>query len=239
MKKDQKKELNVYYFNTGSCNGCDIELLAGVLLNESEVLVKTIDNPKKADLLVFTGILTKKIFPFFKKVLRDTPRKAKKIAFGSCAISGNVFSGADTFTGPIDRHTKIDLYINGCPPKGDEYLKEALRRLGVLSNKKIKNQDIEYYRGELKFFPEKCIGCLTCVYYCPAQTIKLNSRKELSPKKGKSNTRWELSYEYEKCFFCSMCQRKCPTKAIVLTHDALMVEKDKKKFITKGRIKKK
>lgn len=222
MKKQEK--LNVYYYNVGSCNGCDIELVSGVILNESKNKINIANKPEKADVVVFTGILTKKIKPYFLKVLKKLPKKALKIAFGSCGVSGNVFQDTYTFDGPIDKYTKIDLYVNGCPPKGDEYLDGILEKIGLFKPKKDKVG--KYWRGELKFYPKKCIGCLTCVYHCPARTIGVESTK-----KG-----FELVYDYEKCFFCAMCERKCPTGAIVLTHKTKMIEKDRKKFVTRGPI---
>ncbi len=228
----KQKILNVYYYNVGSCNGCDIEVVAGVLLNESKVKTNIVSKPEKADLAVFTGILTKKIKPHFLKILKKLPKKAKKIAFGSCAISGNVFSSSYTFAGPIDKFTKIDLYVNGCPPKADEAIEDVLSKLGLYSKKKLAKEATKYWRGELEFDPKKCIGCLVCAYYCPAKTIKVYPQK-----KG-----FNLSYEYERCFFCSMCERKCPTKAIILTHKANMVKNNKNSYktqgiVTKGRIK--
>lgn len=222
----RSKELNIYYFNAGSCNGCDIELVAGVLLNESKVKTNIVTDPKKADVAVFTGILTKKIKPHFLKVLKKLPPRAKKIVFGSCAISGNAFFESYTFAGPIDKYAKIDLYVNGCPPKADDSFEGILEKLGLYSSKKIKEEALEYWRGKLKFYPEKCIGCLVCVYHCPARTIKVS----------KANKKFELEYNFERCFFCGMCQRKCPAGAIVLTHDPKMVEKDKKNFQTKGKV---
>jgi len=120
------------------------------------------------------------------------------------------------------------LYVNGCPPKADESFEGILEKIGALSKNKTKREAREYWRGELKFYPEKCIGCLNCVYHCPAQTIKID------PKPGKRE--FELVYNFERCFFCGMCERKCPTQAIILTHKAKMVEKNKKTFVTKGRI---
>lgn len=226
MNKEINKKLNIYYYNVGSCNGCDIEVVAGVLLNESKILTNIVSDPRKADVVVFTGILTKKILPYFQKLLKKLPRRVKKIAFGSCAISGNAFHESYTFAGPIDKYTKVDLYVNGCPPEALDAFEGILEKLNLISKNKSKDEVGRYWRGELKFYPEKCIGCLTCVYYCPAQTIRVEPSKD---KKG-----FGLSYEYQRCFFCSMCQRKCPTGAIVLTHNPKMIGKDRKKFITRG-----
>lgn len=217
-----KKELKVFYYNVGSCNGCDIELLAGVLLNKSKIKILPVYEPREVDIVIFTGILTKKMKPYFLKVLKELPKKAIKIAFGSCAISGNAFFETYTFSGPIDKYTKINLYVNGCPPKAPDYLKGALEKLGLIP--KNNKKDNKYWRGELKFYPNKCIGCLKCVYNCPARTISLS-------KPGKN---FELKYDYTRCFFCAACERICPTDAIVLTNKNKMVEKDKKKFVTKG-----
>ena len=234
--KMKEKTLNIFYYNVGSCNGCDIEVVAGVLLNESKVKTNIVSKPEKADLVVFTGILTKKIKPYFLKVLKKLPKNAKKIAFGSCAISGNVFSSSYTFAGPLDKFTKIDLYVNGCAPKADEALEDILAKLGLYSKKKITKGATKYWRGELKFYSKKCIGCLTCVYHCPAQTIKVYPLAKASSGKPSKRKEFTLSYEYERCFFCAMCERKCPTRAIILTRNANMVKNNKNSFITQGKV---
>ena len=217
--------LKIYYYNVGSCNGCDIEVVDGVLTNDDVVDFKIVKKPEEADVIIFTGILTKNILPYFKKVLKKLKPNCKKIAFGSCSISGNAFFESPTFVGPIDKHTKIDLYVNGCPPKADDSMRGILAQVGLYPKNKLpKGTQGQYWRGELKFYPEKCIGCLTCVYHCPARTISVKPA-------GKT---FKLSYDYSRCFFCSMCQRKCPTDAIVLTHKAVMIEKDKEKFKTEG-----
>lgn len=55
---------------------------------------------------------------------------------------------------------------------------------------------------------EKCIGCSTCVPYCPEAAITVISGQGAENKKGKA----EIDYEY--CKGCGVCAQICPAKAI-------------------------
>jgi pyruvate ferredoxin oxidoreductase delta subunit len=55
---------------------------------------------------------------------------------------------------------------------------------------------------------EKCIGCGTCVPFCPEATIKLKEyKKDQKPKA-------DVDYEY--CKGCGVCAQVCPIKAITM-----------------------
>jgi pyruvate ferredoxin oxidoreductase delta subunit len=47
---------------------------------------------------------------------------------------------------------------------------------------------------------EKCIGCATCVPYCPEATIEIKDKKA------------DIDFEY--CKGCGVCAEVCPVKAI-------------------------
>jgi pyruvate ferredoxin oxidoreductase delta subunit len=49
---------------------------------------------------------------------------------------------------------------------------------------------------------EKCIGCATCVPYCPEATIEIVDKKA------------EIDFEY--CKGCGVCAQVCPVKAILV-----------------------
>ena len=49
---------------------------------------------------------------------------------------------------------------------------------------------------------EKCIGCGTCVGFCPEATIELVDKKA------------EIDFEY--CKGCGVCAQVCPVKAILM-----------------------
>ncbi|MDO8529539.1 MAG: 4Fe-4S binding protein [bacterium] len=58
---------------------------------------------------------------------------------------------------------------------------------------------------------EKCLGCGTCVLFCPEAAIKL--RPNVHPEKNK-NSKGVASIDYDWCKGCGVCAVECPKKAI-------------------------
>lgn len=50
---------------------------------------------------------------------------------------------------------------------------------------------------------KKCIGCGTCVKFCPEATIELDKNKK-------------SKIDYEWCKGCGVCAEVCPVKAIIM-----------------------
>lgn len=66
MKLDKylDRSLWVFHLNTGSCNGCDIEIVA-LLTPRYDVErfgIKLVGSPKHADVLLVTGLLTERCY---------------------------------------------------------------------------------------------------------------------------------------------------------------------------------
>ena len=53
---------------------------------------------------------------------------------------------------------------------------------------------------------EKCIGCASCVPYCPEACIEMKTYKK-NPKK-------KVDIDYDFCKGCGVCAQVCPTGAI-------------------------
>jgi len=79
----------------------------------------------------------------------------------------------------------------------------------------------EKYRGKLKFYPEKCIGCKMCMKDCPSNAIVIN---KLGDKQ------FEAVIDLGKCVYCGQCVDICPKKALEYTQDVELAQLDNKKL---------
>ncbi|ALL01568.1 NADH-quinone oxidoreductase, B subunit [Pyrodictium delaneyi] len=119
------------HFNTGACNGCDIEVLAALtpLYDPERFGIRLAPNPRHADIIIVTGALTKKSAERLRRLYEQTPDPKHVVAVGTCAISGNVFRNSYSVVGGADNVVPVDLYIPGCPPRPDAILQAIVRLL--------------------------------------------------------------------------------------------------------------
>ncbi|MFB0501922.1 MAG: NADH-quinone oxidoreductase subunit B family protein [Candidatus Bathyarchaeia archaeon] len=119
----------VLHFNTGSCNGCDIEFVASRApkfdLERFGILVK--GSPRHADILVVTGPVTRQAKSRFLRIYEQMPIPKYVIAIGSCAISGAPFNGSYSIYEGVDRVIPVDVYVGGCPPRPEAIINGILR----------------------------------------------------------------------------------------------------------------
>jgi len=119
------------HFNTGACNGCDIEVLAALtpFFDPERMGVKLAPNPRHADIMVVTGAVTKKAASRLKRLYEQMPSPKYVIAVGACAISGGVFAGSYSTVSGADKVVPVDMYIPGCPPKPEAILDGIVKLL--------------------------------------------------------------------------------------------------------------
>ncbi|MEA3438807.1 MAG: NADH-quinone oxidoreductase subunit B family protein [Chloroflexota bacterium] len=124
------------HFNSGSCNGCDIEILA--TLTPSYDLerfgIKLMGSPRHADVLICTGPVTRQARERLIRIYEQMHEPKFVVAVGSCALSGGVFQGCYNVMDGIDRVIPVNAYIPGCPPRPEAIIDGVVKLLQSLKN---------------------------------------------------------------------------------------------------------
>ena len=136
MSLSKEKSPWIYHLNTGSCNGCDIELVAllGPRYDVERFGVKLTGSPKHADIVIVTGPVTTQSRERMLRVLSQVPEPKVVMSIGSCPMSCNVFKGSYSVDGPLDKWTKVDVAVGGCAPKPEAIIQ------GLVEAVKIKDK---------------------------------------------------------------------------------------------------
>lgn len=112
--------IRVYRINTGSCGGCDAEIVAAVA---SDAGLTWAEGPDRADLLLLTGPLTGASRPVFLAIWQELAGRVPLLAVGRCAIDGHPFGRGGLAELPELSARKLD----GCPPAPSAIV-EAIRQ---------------------------------------------------------------------------------------------------------------
>ena len=112
------RSLALRHVNTGSCNGCELELraLSNVFYDLERFGLRFVDSPRHADVLLTTGPLTHNLRQALEQAWDATPDPKWVVAVGDCAVDGGVFRGSYAVLGGTGLSVPIDLSIPGCPP---------------------------------------------------------------------------------------------------------------------------
>ncbi len=137
FKKYRKKSPWILHYNAGSCNGCDIEILACLSPKydlERFGVINT-GNPKQSDIFLVTGPVTFRSRERIIELYTQIPEPKVVVAVGSCACTGGVFRGMYNVEDGIDRYIPVDVYIPGCAVSPEFIIDGVVEALEILENK--------------------------------------------------------------------------------------------------------
>ncbi len=127
----------IIHFNSGACNGCDIEILASLTprfdLERFGVLLK--GTPRHADVLICSGPVTRQTKDRLIRIYEQMPEPKFVVAVGTCACSGGVFDGCYNILGGINSAIPVSAYIPGCAASPEAIIDGVVKLLGSLKGK--------------------------------------------------------------------------------------------------------
>ena len=128
----------IIHFNTGGCNGCDIEVVAAFTprfdVERFGILLK--GSPRHADILAVTGPITLQVRDRLVRIYEQMPEPKYVLAIGACACSGAPFKDCYNVLGGVDEVLPVDVYVPGCPPKPEAIIDGVVKLI-----QKIKRGD--------------------------------------------------------------------------------------------------
>jgi NADH-quinone oxidoreductase B subunit len=119
------------HFNSGSCNGCDIELVAltSPRYDVERLGVRLQGSPRQADVLICTGPVTRQARDRLLRIYEQMPEPRRVMVLGACGLSGGAFQGCYNVLGGVDEVLPVDVYVPGCPPRPEAIIYGLLKLL--------------------------------------------------------------------------------------------------------------
>jgi membrane-bound hydrogenase subunit mbhJ len=128
----------IFHMNSGSCNGCDIELIASLAprYDAEQLGVELRGSPRHADILCVSGPVTRNSVEAICRVYGQVPCPKAVVAIGSCPATTNVFIDSRVLDGPLSAHIPVDVFVPGCPPRPDAIMQGIAEAARILADRK-------------------------------------------------------------------------------------------------------
>lgn len=135
----------LFHMNTGSCNGCDIELIASLTprYDAEQLGVRLQGSPRHADVLCITGPVTQTAVQAIHTVYGQVCGPKAVVAIGSCPATTNVFIDSRVVVGPLNRHIPVDVFVPGCPPRPDAIVQGIAKAAEILAMRGDRETSVE------------------------------------------------------------------------------------------------
>jgi ech hydrogenase subunit C len=132
--KARTKSPWVLHFDCGSCNGCDIEVLACLtpVYDVERFGIINVGNPMHADVLLVTGTVNHRNKKVLRNLYEQMPHPKVVVAIGACGLTGGIFRESYNVVGGADKVIPVDIYVPGCPAKPEAIIDGVVLSLGKL-----------------------------------------------------------------------------------------------------------
>ncbi len=153
-----RKSIWVFHLNSGSCNACDIEVLDALTpyFDVERFGVKLVASPRHADVIIFTGPVTRESLPKVVRAIKAMPRPRLILALGSCAVGGGIWWDTYSTLGgfkkleEILRESGVEVdrvvYVPGCPVRPEAIIYGTLLLLGAVEQK-VRSSEVAVPEG--------------------------------------------------------------------------------------------
>jgi ech hydrogenase subunit C len=137
IKKSRIKSPWLLHFDCGSCNGCDIEVLACLtpVYDVERFGIINVGNPMHADIMLVTGTVNHRNKKVLANLYQQMPSPKVVVAIGACGLSGGIFREAYNVVGGVDKVIPVDVYVPGCPAKPEAIIDGVVTALGRFQEK--------------------------------------------------------------------------------------------------------
>ena len=137
LLRDIKRSAYVYRDDCRGCNGCEIEIFAAItpLFDAERFGIKVVPSPRHADILLFTGAVTRAMRVPALRAYEAAPDPKICISYGACGCGGGIFHDLYCVWGGSDTIVPIDVWIPGCPPTPAATIYGFAVALGLLDQK--------------------------------------------------------------------------------------------------------
>ncbi|WP_413737351.1 NADH-quinone oxidoreductase subunit B family protein [Sodalis sp. RH21] len=137
LLKNIKRSAYVYRVDCGGCNGCEIEIFAAItpLFDAERFGIKVVASPRHADILLFTGAVTRAMRVPALHAYASAPDPKICISYGACGCGGGIFHDLYCVWSGSESIVPIDVWIPGCPPTPAATLYGFAVALGLLDQK--------------------------------------------------------------------------------------------------------
>ncbi|WP_447875076.1 NADH-quinone oxidoreductase subunit B family protein [Serratia fonticola] len=137
LLKDIKRSAYVYRVDCGGCNGCEIEIFSSItpVFDAERFGIKVVPSPRHADILLFTGAVTRAMRVPALRAYESAPDPKICISYGACGCGGGIFHDLYCVWGGSESIVPIDVWIPGCPPTPAATIYGFAVALGLLEQK--------------------------------------------------------------------------------------------------------